>query len=158
MDFDGMTKLLYRIPFDPSHRPDPMETSFEELEARVADVVNEMWRNQDQWKQHALDLHPIWTVSLRMTAMYLNMCDAFHGCGADFIRKAATGDDSAFVEQHENSEIRTKLGRVSCLLARTVGMLRILGFESQVVGIGTDAHYHGMCEESSKLLAALKQG
>lgn len=157
MDLDRMTERLYGIPFDPSHLPDPMETSFDDLEARVAGVINELWRGRDQWRQNAREPRPIWPLSLRMTAMYLNMCDAFHGCGAAFMKKAVAGDESAFVEEYENCEITTRLGRASCFLARTVKMLRILGFRARVVAIGGDAHYHGMCEESVGLLAALKR-
>ncbi len=156
MDLEKMTERLYRTPFGPSDRPDPIETSFDQLEARVIGVINELWQSRDQWQQHASDLHPVWLASMRMTAMYLNMCDAFHGCGADFM-KEVSGNESEFVEKYQDGDVHTRRGRACFLLARTVKMLRILGFTSPLVAISGDAHYHGMCEETVGLLAALKR-
>lgn len=156
MDLDAITERLHQIPFDPINRPDPMETSFGELERRVRGVIEELWRHRDQWRTHANVLHPIWPAALRVTAMYLNMCDAFHGCGKEFIIEAASGDEP-FIQKHEDSDSSTALGRASRLLARTVRMLRLLGFRSSVVAIGGDAHYEGMCEETKGVLAALRQ-
>jgi predicted aminopeptidase len=156
IEFEKMTKSLFRIPFEPSDRPDPMETSFDLLEARVQGIINELWHGREQWQSHISDLHPIWAASLRMTAMYLNMCDAFHGCGADFMREAS-GDESKFVEQYQDCATGTRLGRAGCLLVRTVRMLRILGFRSPLIAIGGDAFYHGSCEETAALLAKLQK-
>ena len=153
----SMTKQLHQIPFDPAERPDPMETSFTELETRVGGVLDELWRYRDQWTPHATHLHPVWSASLRVTAMYLNMCDAFHGCGRDFMTEAASGDESTFIQKHEDSGLSTELGRASRLLARTVRMLRLLGFKSCVVAIGGDALYYGMCEETKEVMAKLRQ-
>ncbi len=88
--------------------------------------------------------------------MYLNMCDAFHGCGADFMREVS-GDDAKFVDLYQDCEAHTGRERACRLLARTVKMLRLLGFASPVVAIGGDAHYYGMCEETNALLTALKR-
>ena len=127
MEIPEITKRLFRIPFDPVNSPDPMVAPFDPLERNVQGVLNELWDNREQWQDDVTDLHPIWIASLRMTAMYLNMSDAFHGCGGQFMEEAV-GDETPFLEKYQNCEPQNKLQRACLLLARTVSMLRILGW------------------------------
>ena len=135
---------------------EPIIISFEELKERINDVISELWETKDQMELQASNLHPIWKVSLRMTVMYLNMSEAFRGCydtssGIKLIKEST--NEQLFIEKHQISNKKSKQYRASKLLARTVKLLRILGFQSPLISIGRDSHYRGSsCEETKQLL------
>ena len=154
INLEELTEMLFVVPYPPSERPDAMGNSFEALEKRVARLINHLWDNQQILEDNAKKLHPIWMVSLRMTVLYLNMSNAFDGCGGEFIK--ASLEEKSFIEKYQNIEGKSRLERASCLLSKTVVLLRNLGFSNQLISIGGDAAYYGVCKETLGILDKLK--
>lgn len=149
---DELTNMLFAFPWPSTERPEPLGNSFESLERRISPMLECLWNNQ-QLLEHPEKLHPIWIVSLRMAALYINMSDAFDGCGRSFME--STLEESAFVDEHQNSNGKSRMERAGRLLSRTVVLLRKLGFCSPLVAIGADAFYFGRCEETLGMLQRL---
>ena len=154
INLEELTEMLFVVPYPPGERPDAMGNSFEALEKRVKRLINHLWNNQQILEDNAKKIHPIWMVSLRMTVLYLNMSNAFDGCGGEFIK--ASLEEKTFIEKYQNIEGKNRLERASCLLSRTVVMLRKLGFNNQLISISGDAAYYGVCKETLDILEELR--
>ena len=154
INLEELTKMLFIVPYPPSERPEPIGNSFEALEKRVTRLINYLWDNQQILEDNAQKLHPIWMASLRMTVLYLNMSNAFDGCGGEFIK--ACFKEKSFIEKYQNIEGKNRLERASCLLSKTAVLLRNLGFSNQLIAIGGDAAYYGACEETLGILDKLR--
>ena len=154
IDIEEFTEMLFVVPYPPSERPEPMGNSFEELEKRISRLIDYLWDNQQVLEDNTKRLHPIWMVSLRMTALYLNMSNGFDGCGKAFMTGSL--EEQSFVERYQNIKGTSRLERASCLLSKTVVLLRRLGFNNPLIAIGGDAAYYGVCEETLNILEKLK--
>ena len=154
MDFDNMTVRLWNIPWPPPDIPDPMSVPFRDLEGNIKAVVSELWKGRRELEARSPHLHPIWKASLRMTVMFLNQSDAFHGCGAKLLEEGS--NEQAFIEKYKGAKGKTERIRACGLLARTAFLLRMMGFRSPLISIGRDLHYSGVCEETRQLLTGLR--
>lgn len=149
-----LTEMLFVVPYPPEKKPDPMGNSFENLEKRIAKLIDYLWDNQRILEDNKNNLHPIWKVSLRMTILYLNMSNGFDACGGEFTK--ASLEEKEFVENYQNTEGNSRLDRAARMLSRAVALLRKLDFSSQLLSIGGDAAYYGACEETAGILNELK--
>lgn len=152
LDIKAVTKRLLGVPFPLTELPEPTATTYIELERRAGPLVDELWTNRTLWGQDVAALPPIWAVSLRTTAMFLNLSEAFRECDRDFVEHA-TKNEAAFVERYADCQGQTRCERASRMLARVVQMLRMLGFTSAIIEIGADRMYSGRCEETDRLFA-----
>lgn len=153
-EFFGRTALLmYNIPFSPEEFKDPSEVQFKDLEKRNRIIIDTLWKYKEQLDPELAKSLPIYVASLRMIVMYLNMSEAFFSCGEEFMMSAINEAD--FVRKYQDLESRLIINRASNLLARTVVLLRNLGFKGSLISIDSDLHHYERCEETKEWLNAV---
>lgn len=129
--------------------PDPIETPFEVIEPRFAAAINQLWACRDTWRPIALECAPLWVFPIRIMIMYLNLSDAFYGCGTAYLAAARREDE--FLARHRDAVgASSRLELASRLLARAVMLAREMGFHGKLFTGSADLHYSGACSESER--------